>query len=176
MMSSPLLTLPLSCFSHVTFRLLSFSILNHSFSPSHNAVLSSIMSSSSFDIVGDDDSSFFRSFHSRTLNTLNTNYLLPVDQDEIKVLLAAHKYSLLTPPQRSDLHHRMLQFVFSSKNYIGPVKQVLQFGQQRRSKSTLSTPPNSLTASSPRPRHRRRRLVRFFSTLPPFSLSSLLGP
>ncbi|KAF8798072.1 S-adenosyl-L-methionine-dependent methyltransferase [Phlegmacium glaucopus] len=67
--------------------------------------------------VGDDSNSYFRSLHSRTLNTLNTSYLLPVDQDEVK---------------RSDIHHRLLQFVFSGRNYIGPVKKALQFGQHRR--------------------------------------------
>ncbi|TFK42529.1 S-adenosyl-L-methionine-dependent methyltransferase [Crucibulum laeve] len=70
-----------------------------------------------FDFVGEDDSEFFRTAHGRALNTLNTSYLLPVDQDEVK---------------RSDFHHRMIQFVFEGKNYVGPVKQALQFGQQRR--------------------------------------------
>jgi hypothetical protein len=31
----------------------------------------------------------------------------------------------------------MLQFVFSGRNYVGPVKEALQFGQQRRSKSFI---------------------------------------
>ncbi|KAF4614484.1 hypothetical protein D9613_003101 [Agrocybe pediades] len=69
------------------------------------------------DPVGDDDRAFFRIFHSRTLNTLNQTYLLPADHDEV---------------QRSDIHHRLLQFVFSGKNYVGPVREALQFGQQRR--------------------------------------------
>ncbi|GLB34900.1 putative methyltransferase [Lyophyllum shimeji] len=67
--------------------------------------------------LGDDDSEFFRTVHTRSLNTLNSRYMLPVDRDEVK---------------RSELHHRLLQFVFGGKNYIGPVKQALQFGQQRR--------------------------------------------
>lgn len=68
-------------------------------------------------VLQHDRNLYFRSLHSRTLNTLNKSYLLPVDQDEIK---------------RSDIHHRLLQFVFSSRNYIGPVKEALQFGQHRR--------------------------------------------
>ena len=35
--------------------------------------------------VGEDSQSYFRSLHSRTLNTLNKTYLLPVDQDEVQV-------------------------------------------------------------------------------------------
>ncbi|KAF9483753.1 S-adenosyl-L-methionine-dependent methyltransferase [Pholiota conissans] len=67
--------------------------------------------------VGDDHHEFFYTIHSRTLNTLNKSYLLPVDHDEVK---------------RSDIHHRLVQFVFKGKNYVGPVKEALQFGQQRR--------------------------------------------
>ncbi|KAK0240070.1 S-adenosyl-L-methionine-dependent methyltransferase [Armillaria nabsnona] len=67
--------------------------------------------------VGDDDSEFFRHVHGRSLNTLNTSYLLPSDRDEV---------------QRSEYHHRMLKFVFGGQNYVGPVREVLQFGQQRR--------------------------------------------
>ncbi|KAH9484351.1 Secondary metabolism regulator LAE1 [Psilocybe cubensis] len=67
--------------------------------------------------VGDDEQQFFRTLHARTLNNLNHSYLLPVDHDEI---------------QRSDIHHRLLQFVFSGRNYVGPVKEALQFGEQRR--------------------------------------------
>ncbi|KAG7452446.1 S-adenosyl-L-methionine-dependent methyltransferase [Guyanagaster necrorhizus] len=67
--------------------------------------------------VGDDDSEFFRHVHGRSLNTLNTSYLLPSDRDEVK---------------RSEYHHRMLKFVFGGQNYVGPVREALQFGQQRR--------------------------------------------
>ena len=84
-------------------------------------------------VLQHDSNLYFRSLHSRTLNTLNKSYLLPVDQDEIKV---NHKYFTfrltLTHVQRSDIHHRLLQFVFSGRNYIGPVKEALQFGQHRR--------------------------------------------
>jgi hypothetical protein len=38
--------------------------------------------------VGDDQHEFFYTVHSRTLNTLNKSYLLPVDQDEVKVFPA----------------------------------------------------------------------------------------
>ncbi|THU88391.1 S-adenosyl-L-methionine-dependent methyltransferase [Dendrothele bispora CBS 962.96] len=67
--------------------------------------------------VGEDDSEFFRSLHGRRFNNLNHTYCLPADQDEVK---------------RSELHQRMMQFVFSGRNYIGPVKEALQFGQHRR--------------------------------------------
>ncbi|KAF8636569.1 hypothetical protein AX17_003380 [Amanita inopinata Kibby_2008] len=67
--------------------------------------------------VGENDSEYFRSIHGRSLNVLNTLYMLPVDQEEVK---------------RSELHHRMLQFVFHGKNYLGPVKRALQFGERRR--------------------------------------------
>ncbi|XP_006458074.1 hypothetical protein AGABI2DRAFT_199301 [Agaricus bisporus var. bisporus H97] len=70
-----------------------------------------------FAYVGEDDSAYFRVLHGRKLNVLNTVYLLPVDEDEVK---------------RSDRYHRLLQFVFHGHNYIGPVKEVLQFGRQRR--------------------------------------------
>lgn len=67
--------------------------------------------------VGDNDSNYFRTVYGRSLNILNPIYSLPVDQDEIK---------------RFELHHRMLQFVFHGKNYVGPVRRALQFGQRRR--------------------------------------------
>jgi hypothetical protein len=35
--------------------------------------------------VGEDDAQFFRRLHSRTLNALNPNYLLPADDDERRV-------------------------------------------------------------------------------------------
>ncbi|EAU88498.2 hypothetical protein CC1G_04204 [Coprinopsis cinerea okayama7 len=51
------------------------------------------------------------------MSSVSSTYPLPVDDDEVK---------------RSELHHRMMQFVFSGKNYVGPVKEALQFGQKRR--------------------------------------------
>ncbi|KIK57748.1 hypothetical protein GYMLUDRAFT_75357 [Collybiopsis luxurians FD-317 M1] len=65
----------------------------------------------------DDDSPYFRTLSGRKFNTLNPTYLLPADEDEVK---------------RSELHHRMMQFVFQGKNYVGPVKEALQFGVHRR--------------------------------------------
>ncbi|KAF5330892.1 hypothetical protein D9619_005637 [Psilocybe cf. subviscida] len=65
----------------------------------------------------DDTAQFFYTLHGRTLPALNTTYLLPVDPDEVK---------------RSDIHHRLIQFLFRGKNYVGPVREALQFGQQRR--------------------------------------------
>jgi hypothetical protein len=35
--------------------------------------------------VGEDDSEYFRRVHNRTLNTMNTRYMLPVDADEVRV-------------------------------------------------------------------------------------------
>ncbi|KAF9464756.1 S-adenosyl-L-methionine-dependent methyltransferase [Collybia nuda] len=67
--------------------------------------------------LGEDDADFFQNVDGRILNTLNPRYMLPVDRDEVK---------------RSELHHRLLQFVFGGKNYIGPVKEALQFGEHRR--------------------------------------------
>jgi len=60
--------------------------------------------------VGEDDSEFFRRVHGRALNTMNTRYMLPGDADEVR---------------RSEIHHRMLQFLFEGKNHVGPVKEVL---------------------------------------------------
>ncbi|TFK29993.1 hypothetical protein FA15DRAFT_191701 [Coprinopsis marcescibilis] len=65
----------------------------------------------------DDLDEFFVNVHARRMSTLSTTYPLPVDPDEVK---------------RSELHHRMIQFLFSGKNYIGPVKSALQFGQKRQ--------------------------------------------
>ncbi|KAF9501017.1 S-adenosyl-L-methionine-dependent methyltransferase [Pleurotus eryngii] len=65
----------------------------------------------------DDDSDYFRNVYGRALNSLNERYMLPVDHDEVK---------------RSELHHRMMQFVFNGKSYIGPVSEVLHGGHQRR--------------------------------------------
>ncbi|KAJ3732232.1 S-adenosyl-L-methionine-dependent methyltransferase [Lentinula guzmanii] len=67
--------------------------------------------------IGEDDSEYFRRLFDRTFNNLNPRYLLPADEDEVK---------------RSELHHRMMQFVFQGNNYVGPVKEALQFGQHRR--------------------------------------------
>ncbi|ESK94530.1 tam domain methyltransferase [Moniliophthora roreri MCA 2997] len=67
--------------------------------------------------VGEDDSDYFRILHGRKLNNLNTVYLLPADDDETK---------------RFEYHHRMIQFVFGGRHYIGPVREALQFGQRRR--------------------------------------------
>jgi hypothetical protein len=65
---------------------------------------------------------FFVQRHGRRMSAMSHTYPLPLDEDEVK---------------RFELHHRMMQFIFSGKNYVGPVKQALQFGQKRRSKSIL---------------------------------------
>ncbi|KAG7092527.1 hypothetical protein E1B28_008877 [Marasmius oreades] len=74
-------------------------------------------SASEISYVGEDDSDFFRNLHGRTINNMNSIYLLPADEDETK---------------RFGLHQRMMQFVFEGKNYVGPVRETLQFGQHRR--------------------------------------------
>jgi hypothetical protein len=43
------------------------------------------MLDSQLDYVGEDDTQFFRRVHGRRLNTMNERYMLPVDDDEIKV-------------------------------------------------------------------------------------------
>jgi len=60
--------------------------------------------------VGEDDSRFFCQLHGRKFNVLNTRYMLPADEEEVR---------------RSELHHRMLQFLFNGNNYVGPVKDML---------------------------------------------------
>jgi hypothetical protein len=80
-------------------------------------------SSDGFISPGEQAQEFLRQSHGRTMAALSDVYPLPVDSDEIK---------------RSEFHHRLLQFVFSGRNYIGPVKEALQFGQKRRSMSFLS--------------------------------------
>jgi hypothetical protein len=66
----------------------------------------------------EDVGQFFRSFHGRRMPALSETYPLPVDADEEK---------------RQELHHRQIKFIFSGKNYMGPVKEALQFGEKRRS-------------------------------------------
>lgn len=90
--------------------------------------------------VGDDDSQFFRLLYGKTLNTLNPRYLLPADEDERRVsnnTPSSYFYFIggLHTLQRCEYHHRLVQFLFGGKNYIGPVKEALQFGQHRRSMS-----------------------------------------
>lgn len=102
------------------------------------------MSSSTSEVsyVGDDDSDYFRRVYDRSLNAMNPVYMLPADREEIKASAIACSIHLLCNSiahfiQRSELHHRMMQFVFGGKNYIGPVKEVMQFGQHRRGKAIL---------------------------------------
>ncbi|KAJ7449865.1 S-adenosyl-L-methionine-dependent methyltransferase [Mycena latifolia] len=64
-----------------------------------------------------DNVQLFYEMHGRKFNALNTSYLLPVDEDEIK---------------RSSLLHRLTQFIFNGRIYVGPVKETLQFGPYRK--------------------------------------------
>ncbi|KAJ7097875.1 S-adenosyl-L-methionine-dependent methyltransferase [Mycena belliarum] len=78
----------------------------------------------SADVDDDDDcyqaieaAQFFYKLHGRRFGSLNTAYMLPVDTDEFK---------------RSSLFHRLIQFMFNGRVYIGPVKETLQFGAYRK--------------------------------------------
>ncbi|KIK96226.1 hypothetical protein PAXRUDRAFT_826169 [Paxillus rubicundulus Ve08.2h10] len=68
--------------------------------------------------VGSDDSQFFKEIHGRKFNALSQRYMLPADEEEVR---------------RSELQHKMLQFLFGGKNYVGPVKERLapREGQER---------------------------------------------
>lgn len=84
--------------------------------------------------VGDDDSVYFTEIHGRRFNALSARYMLPADKEEIHVSpLPPPHHTLVTPTQRSELQHRMLQFLFGGKNYVGPVPEVLtpREGQER---------------------------------------------
>ncbi|CAE7126287.1 unnamed protein product [Rhizoctonia solani] len=62
---------------------------------------------------------FFRQLHDRQLNCMNTTYMLPADEQEMK---------------RMDIEHRMMKFIMGGKNYVGPVADALVKtpGVQRR--------------------------------------------
>ncbi|KIJ16935.1 hypothetical protein PAXINDRAFT_168378 [Paxillus involutus ATCC 200175] len=68
--------------------------------------------------VGEDDSQFFKEIHGRKFNALSQRYMLPADEEEVR---------------RSELQHKMIQFLFGGKNYVGPVKERLtpREGQER---------------------------------------------
>jgi hypothetical protein len=54
-----------------------------------------------FAYVGEDDSAYFRFLYGRKLNVLNTTYLLPVDDDEVKVSAPLPPFAashLIAPP------------------------------------------------------------------------------
>ncbi|KIY43367.1 S-adenosyl-L-methionine-dependent methyltransferase [Fistulina hepatica ATCC 64428] len=73
-----------------------------------------------FEAIADDElanARFFRVLHDFTLNNVNKTYMLPADEDE---------------KRRSEIHHKLIQFLFNGKNYVGPVQEVLQKGEQRR--------------------------------------------
>ncbi|CCO27983.1 Transcription factor SPT8 [Rhizoctonia solani AG-1 IB] len=53
---------------------------------------------------------FFRQLHDRQLNCMNTTYMLPADEQEMK---------------RMDIEHRMMKFIMGGKNYVGPVADAL---------------------------------------------------
>jgi hypothetical protein len=46
--------------------------------------------------VGEDDSGYFRTVHGKKLNALNSVYLLPVDEDAVKVLTKSFRNILVS--------------------------------------------------------------------------------
>lgn len=70
---------------------------------------------------------------------MNSRYMLPADADEVRVnfhpILILYDFtSEWFFVQRSELHHRMLQFLFAGKNYVGPVKETLDGGLRPKPK------------------------------------------
>lgn len=83
-------------------------------------------------IQPDDYARFFRIVSGRQCNKLNGRYLLPADDEELKVGVEICVSSLpemtligLLLAQRFELFHRMIRFVLGNKNYVGPVKEIL---------------------------------------------------
>ncbi len=93
------------------------------------------------DITPRDHEQFFRVVGGRRCNNLNHRYVMPADEDELRVrrrvlfalrsdddgliddaILARDYYPM---SQRFELFHRMIRFVFGSKIYVGPVEKVL---------------------------------------------------
>ena len=83
--------------------------------------------------VGEDDSQFFTELHGRRFNALSQRYMLPADDEETRVSPSPLPPGPSHASQRSELQHKMLQFLFGGKNYVGPVQQVLvpQEGRER---------------------------------------------
>ncbi|KAJ7899150.1 S-adenosyl-L-methionine-dependent methyltransferase [Mycena olivaceomarginata] len=59
----------------------------------------------------------FREIHGRRFNTLNPTYLLPADDEEIKV---------------NSLEVQLIKFIFNGRIYTGPLREVVQFGPYRK--------------------------------------------
>ncbi|KAF7335605.1 S-adenosyl-L-methionine-dependent methyltransferase [Mycena venus] len=92
-----------------------------------------------------DGIEFFRQLNGRQFNTMNHTYLLPSDDEEIKVrILDGWHYAGIHPPQRYDLLHRVIQFIFLGRIYVGPVKSVLQFGPYRKGEPGRHCDPSLL--------------------------------
>jgi hypothetical protein len=87
--------------------------------------------------VGEDDSQFFKEIHGRKFNALSQRYMLPADEEEVRVSTPMSFRNPSDPTflliQRSELQHKMIQFLFGGKNYVGPVKERLtpREGQER---------------------------------------------
>jgi hypothetical protein len=80
-----------------------------------------------------DHDRFFRFVGGRRCNNLNPSYVMPADEDELRVRClrindnvdACDDEIKSTRPQRFELFHRMIRFVFGNKIYVGPVEKVL---------------------------------------------------
>ncbi|TDL24757.1 S-adenosyl-L-methionine-dependent methyltransferase [Rickenella mellea] len=68
-------------------------------------------------VTPENEHEFFRVVCDRELNTIQTFYLLPSDQEELR---------------RYAHFHRMMFLVMGSRNYVGPVQQILTAPTRRR--------------------------------------------
>ncbi|KAF8522258.1 S-adenosyl-L-methionine-dependent methyltransferase [Hysterangium stoloniferum] len=60
---------------------------------------------------------FFKMAHGRKVSSIAKHYPLPVDEEEIN---------------RMNEEHRMLRYILHGPNYIGPVKEVLEYSDERQ--------------------------------------------
>lgn len=89
-------------------------------------------------VLNDSESKrFFREVFGRSVNVLNDRYILPADDDELKVSVLCPLAPRISWPRmrarltitgdlkRFDIFHRMIKFVLGSKNYVGPADEIL---------------------------------------------------
>ncbi|KAF7975583.1 hypothetical protein HWV62_9295 [Athelia sp. TMB] len=72
--------------------------------------------------IAEDDATFFAKLNNRRMNTLNTRYSLPVDDIEAK---------------RSKIHHRLINSLLGGRNYVGPVRDILDNPESREAQKIL---------------------------------------
>ena len=95
------------------------------------------------DLTPRDHDRFFRVVGGRQCNNLNHRYVMPADEDELRVsrMSCSPLRPLACPDdddlsmaksgsrerffQRFELFHRMIRFVFGNKIHVGPVEKVL---------------------------------------------------